>query len=265
MSTQTSAPADAVPHPLVVRTVALDALGDPGAATTADLLDPRDPLDLLGLLPSQAPLAWVRRGDGLVAWGETLRVAVTGPDRFADAARAWHDVLARAIVRDEVQAPGTGPVAFGSFAFDDDSPAGGVVVVPRVVIGRRAGRTWLTTLSTSPALIAAMPRATTSDSRGVARSRAPVVIVVSHERPPRRPTTTFGTTITPPAAEPSSNANDPNATGPVPGSWTSSRTIARARTSCQARSASATRSRCPAPARWRSARSRSTTGPPRAG
>ena len=155
MSTQTSAPADAVPHPLVVRTVALDALGDPGAATTADLLDPRDPLDLLSLLPSQAPLAWVRRGDGLVAWGETLRVEVGGAHRFADAEKAWQDVLARAIVRDEVQLPGTGPVAFGSFAFDDGSAAGGVIVVPKVVVGRRGGRTWLTTITTGARLHAA--------------------------------------------------------------------------------------------------------------
>ena len=86
-----------------------------------------------------SPLAWVRRGDGLVAWGETLRVEVGGPDRFADAERAWQELLAHAIVRDEVQVPGSGPVAFGSFAFDDDSPAGGVVVVPSVVVGRRGG------------------------------------------------------------------------------------------------------------------------------
>jgi menaquinone-specific isochorismate synthase len=63
-------------------------------------------------------------------------------------------------VRDEIGLPGTGPVAFGSFAFDDvasledqfgpdgaaDRPTG-VLVVPRVVVGRRAGVTWLTTIS----------------------------------------------------------------------------------------------------------------------
>ncbi|MBO3083489.1 isochorismate synthase [Cellulomonas fengjieae] len=143
MSTQTSAPADAVPQPLVVRTVPLDDLGD--TATP-------DPHDLLDLLPTERPLAWVRRGDGLVAWGETMRVTVTGAGRFADAERVWHEVLAHAIVRDEVQLPGTGPVAFGSFAFDDESPAGGVIVVPRVVVGRRGGRTWLTTITSGPRL-----------------------------------------------------------------------------------------------------------------
>ncbi len=149
MSTQTSAPVDDVPHPLVVRTVPLDDLGAPGAAGAPD------PQDLLALLPTERPLAWVRRGDGLVAWGETLRVQVGGAGRFADAERVWQEVLARAIVRDDVQLPGTGPVAFGSFAFDDESSAGGVIVVPRVVVGRRGGRAWLTTISTGARLRAA--------------------------------------------------------------------------------------------------------------
>ncbi|WP_129337617.1 isochorismate synthase [Cellulomonas endophytica] len=120
-------------EPLLVRTVALDpdALGD-----------------LVDLVPREAPLVWVRRGDGLVAWGEALRVEVSGPDRFADADAAWREALRHAIVRDEVGLPGTGPVAFGSFAFDDASPRGGVVVVPRVVVGRRGRHAWLTTVTT---------------------------------------------------------------------------------------------------------------------
>ncbi|WP_029290173.1 isochorismate synthase MenF [Cellulomonas sp. HZM] len=139
MSTLTSADAltGGVPLPLVVRTVALDRLHD-GAPAAADLLD---------LLPSDAPLAWVRRGDGLVGWGQAARFEVGGSGRFADAERAWHELLAHAVVRDEVRLPGTGPVAFGSFAFDDESAAGGVVVVPQVVVGRRGDRTWLTTIS----------------------------------------------------------------------------------------------------------------------
>ncbi|MFS0705622.1 isochorismate synthase MenF [Cellulomonas sp. 179-A 9B4 NHS] len=159
MSTSSGAPAQRhlplprqrhLPHPLVVRTVAVDDL-----PTRAG--DAPDPADLLDLLPGDAPLAWVRRGDGLVAWGEAARVEVHGPDRFAAAERAWREVVDHAIVRDEVRLPGTGPVAFASFAFDDDSAAGGVLVVPRVVVGRRDGRTWLTTL-TDPARLGAYPR-----------------------------------------------------------------------------------------------------------
>ncbi|MGV8966770.1 MAG: isochorismate synthase [Cellulomonas sp.] len=151
MSTLPTQAAATRPHPLVVRTVAID---DPGT--------------LLALLPADAPLAWVRRGDGLVGWGEVLRFEVTGPDRFADAERSWHDALAHAVVRDEVHLPGSGPVAFGSFAFDESSPAGGVVIVPRVVVGRRGSTTWLTTIDLG-ARIGATP---TLDA--VVRDRTPV-------------------------------------------------------------------------------------------
>ncbi|RZS63060.1 isochorismate synthase [Xylanimonas ulmi] len=121
-------------RPLVVRTAALD-LPDDGLAT------------LMGLLPDARPLAWVRRGDGIVGWGEALRVTVRGRRRFADAAAAWQSALERAVVRDDVRLPGTGPVAFGSFAFDDASQDGGVLVAPRVVVGRRGGQAWITTIS----------------------------------------------------------------------------------------------------------------------
>ena len=148
----TSTSPDAVPYLLVVRTVALDDLVHPGTRTVGAGPGADDATALLDLLPADAPLAWVRRGDGLVGWGEALRITVTGPDRFADAERAWHEVLAHTVVRDEVGLPGTGPVAFGSFAFDEDSAAGGVVVVPRVVVGRRAGRMWLTTIDAGATL-----------------------------------------------------------------------------------------------------------------
>lgn len=128
----------ASPEPLVVRTVPVDA-----------------PDDLLALLPADAPLTWVRRGDGLVGWGEATRVEVGGAGRFDDAERVWQHLVAHAVVRDEVQLPGTGPVAFGSFAFDGRSGAGGVLVVPRVVVGRRDGRAWLTVVETAGTLGAA--------------------------------------------------------------------------------------------------------------
>ncbi len=115
---------------LVVRTVAID---DPGSAG-----------DLLRLLPAEAPLSWVRRGDGLVGWGSAARIDVAGPDQISTAQAAWAALVDRAVVRDEVGLPGTGPVAFGSFAFDPTT-ADGTLVVPSVLVGRRDGQTWLTT------------------------------------------------------------------------------------------------------------------------
>ena len=122
-----------LPAPLVARTVAVDAADLPG--------------DLLRLLPVTGGLSWVRRGDGLVAWGEVARVRTDGATRFADAEGTWRTAAARAVVRDEVRLPGSGLVAFGSFAFSDTSPAGGVLIVPSVVVGRRAGSAWVTTIT----------------------------------------------------------------------------------------------------------------------
>lgn len=140
MSTQSSV-TDVAPEPLspqlVVRTTLLGTVLDD------------DPAALLALLPRTAPLAWVRRGDGLVAWGEVARVETTGPGRFADAEAVWASLRSRAVVRDDVEVPGTGPVAFGSFAFDDGSDQRSVLVVPRVVVGRRGPTAWITTITTT--------------------------------------------------------------------------------------------------------------------
>ena len=103
-----------------------------------------DPGDLLARLPDDNPLAWIRHGDGLVAWGEAHRIRVgTGDRRFAEAdgaLRSWFD---NATIEREVRGPGTGPVAFASLTFDWRT-AGSSVVVPRVVVGRRDGESWLT-------------------------------------------------------------------------------------------------------------------------
>lgn len=119
---------------------------------------PDDLTALVDLLPDTRPLAWVRRGDGIVGWGESLRLEAWGPGRFADAEAAWQDVLGSAVVHDDVSLPGSGLVAFGSFAFDDasgttgDARPGGTIVVPRVVVGRRGGTSWVTSITQGDAL-----------------------------------------------------------------------------------------------------------------
>jgi len=117
--------------PLVVRTVPVE---DPGA--------------LLDLLPDAHGTAWVRRGDGLVGWGEAAILRPSGPERFAEARAWWEELAHAAVVRDEVGEPGAGLVCFGSFAFADD-PGDSVLVVPEVVVGRRGHKTWVTTVGTA--------------------------------------------------------------------------------------------------------------------
>jgi menaquinone-specific isochorismate synthase len=105
-----------------------------------------DPGDLLARLPYSGSVAWVRRGDGLVGWGEAARISIpAGADRFTAGEKWLTEFFDGADVTDEVGLPGCGPVAFGSFTFDPTSD-GSVLVVPSVVIGRDAGRSWLTTI-----------------------------------------------------------------------------------------------------------------------
>ncbi|MBK8468572.1 MAG: isochorismate synthase [Candidatus Phosphoribacter sp.] len=119
--------------PLVVRTVPID---DPGPLLA--LLPPTDD-------PREA-LSWVRRGEGLVGWGQAATFTTRGPGRFAEADRWWRRTAGHAVVRDEVRMPGTGPVCFGSLPFADDSSEEAVFVVPRVLVGRRGDRWWVTTI-----------------------------------------------------------------------------------------------------------------------
>lgn len=103
-------------------------------------------LDLLSYLPETAPVAWVRNGEGFVGWGEATRIPVgTGDDRFARAQRDFAAFCADLSIVDDVNLVGTGPVAFGSFSFDPNSPDS-TLIVPRVVLGLRDGRSWLTTI-----------------------------------------------------------------------------------------------------------------------
>jgi menaquinone-specific isochorismate synthase len=111
----------------------------------------RDVTDLLAHLPDPSSVAWVQGGDGLVGWGEAARFeAGRGADRFRLAEEGFRDFLERADVVDEVQVPGSGPVGFGSFTFDPASARHSVLVVPRVVLGRRDGRSWVTTVGSEP-------------------------------------------------------------------------------------------------------------------
>ena len=104
------------------------------------------PLDdlrrLIPFLDARAPLLWLRKGDGMAGIGQALRLDFTGPDRIQQASAAWRETAAAAIVEDAVHTPGTGLVAFGTFAFDDESTATSTLIVPELLLGRRGGRSW---------------------------------------------------------------------------------------------------------------------------
>jgi len=105
-------------------------------------------LPLLDLLTDDAPLSWVRGGDGLVGWGSYAKTAVSGANRFADARKWWHQQLEKFAISDSVHLSGTGPVLFASFSFDPDEES--VLVIPKIVVGMRNGSSWITWIGDQP-------------------------------------------------------------------------------------------------------------------
>lgn len=100
--------------------------------------------DLIAMLPAGENVCWVRRGEGMVGWGVAARLQVRGVERFARTQRWWAELCERLTVDDSVSVPGTGPIAFASFAFDANDAS--EVVVPTVLVGQRSGQTWMTVI-----------------------------------------------------------------------------------------------------------------------
>lgn len=119
---------DGATVPLVVRTRAIE-----------------DPENLIGLLPRTSDaLAWLHSGEGIVGWGTARSFTTEGPGRFEAAQAWWQDIVEHAVVRDEVGGRGSGLIAFGTFTFAGE--AGSALVVPEIIVGKRDGICWLTTI-----------------------------------------------------------------------------------------------------------------------
>jgi menaquinone-specific isochorismate synthase len=103
-----------------------------------------DPGELLTWLPAGESFAFLRGGDGLVGWGEAARLDTSSVTDV-------EDLLGAITARDDVGLPGCGAVAIASLGFDPAVDAS-VVVVPKVLLGRREGRSWLT-LVTPPGAV----------------------------------------------------------------------------------------------------------------
>ncbi|MGJ9413264.1 isochorismate synthase MenF [Aeromicrobium sp. CF4.19] len=130
----------------------VDPSGTPrGAGSAVPLLvrtlEVEDPGALISLLPREDAVAWVHHGDGLVGWGCAASYETGDHTRFRDAHAWWREVTRHSVVRDEVDVPGTGLVAFGTFTFDAEAE-GSRLVVPEVLVGRRDGRCWVTLIGT---------------------------------------------------------------------------------------------------------------------
>ena len=105
-------------------------------------------LPLLDLLPDSNPVAWVRGGEGLVGWGVYATTTVRGQHRFADARNWWLKQLESFAVTNSVHGNGTGPVLFASFSFSIEDES--VLIIPQVIVGRKAEKSWITWIGSSP-------------------------------------------------------------------------------------------------------------------
>lgn len=101
--------------------------------------------DVLAYASPARPVFWSRRGEGIAAFGESARV-LPSPSSPPLGER-WRALAAAAEIDDPVGSPGTGLVAFGTFAFDPGSTARSILTVPRVIVGRRGGRSWVTRIT----------------------------------------------------------------------------------------------------------------------
>ena len=107
-----------------------------------------DHLPLLDLLPDNQPLSWVRGGEGLVGWGCYASTKISGKNRFEQARKWWHQHLEKFSISNSVHGSGTGPLLFASFSFDREDES--VLIIPEVIVGNKAGKSWITWIGDRP-------------------------------------------------------------------------------------------------------------------
>lgn len=131
------------PYPDAVQRTPHDGQGPRIIATTRPIPSVED---LLDALPQIGGVCWLRRGEGMVGWGITAKLQLRGVERFSRTQRWWSEFCDRLVIDDSVALPGTGPIAFASYSFDPADAS--EIVVPKVLIGQRAGQAWITTMHT---------------------------------------------------------------------------------------------------------------------
>ena len=135
---------------------------------TERITEARPLIDVALDLPDVHRAVFVRDGEGFVAAGEAMTLSVpVGEGRTRIARERLTALFADADIDDAVHIPGSGAVAIASFTFDPAAD-GSVLRVPRVLVGRRDGVTWRTTIDPDgqPPLVAPeepRPRAGSDD------------------------------------------------------------------------------------------------------
>ena len=92
--------------------------------------------------------SWIRGGDGLIGFGTYAQKAVRGADRFEESSKWWREIRSQFAIENNVHGSGTGPILFTSFSFDENEIS--ELVVPQVIVGRKAGKSWITWIGDGP-------------------------------------------------------------------------------------------------------------------
>ena len=92
---------------------------------------------------------FIQNGEGMIGWGEALKLTATGATRFEELDDLWKKCVAEATVDDQANLPSSGLIAFGSIAFADGSESHSVLVVPQLIIGNVAGEFFITAVNTT--------------------------------------------------------------------------------------------------------------------
>lgn len=118
---------------------------------TTEILGEHPTLDLIST-DLEITTTWIRGGEGLIGFGEWRSTSVKGNNRFTDARKWWHEQLATLKIQNNVHGSGTGPILFSSFAFDPSEES--ELVIPKIVIGHKGGKSWITWIgdSTQPSI-----------------------------------------------------------------------------------------------------------------
>ena len=106
--------------------------------------------ELLGELPNLSHIStntprstsWIRGGDGLIGFGKYRSKKVSGSKRFAEASQWWRNEISQLDIHNNVHGSGTGPILFASFSFLESEES--ELVIPEILIGRKAGKSWIT-------------------------------------------------------------------------------------------------------------------------
>ncbi len=90
-----------------------------------------------------------QNGEGLIGWGEAIKLEASGAKRFAELDQLWKKCVLEATVNDEANLLGSGLIAFSAIAFSDQSKTSSVLVVPELIIGNVAGQFFVTAVNTT--------------------------------------------------------------------------------------------------------------------